>query len=185
MRIIMASVCLAVLALMPLASQINADADVLATAISHYASREDRRRLIVAVETLDARRIQLGYFATQDIPGVPRDLIVAIARRNVTAASVPQMSLPIDSMMVAGAEKLTRRPARSGGDEIDWTPFLAKYPDAWLLQLALPVFDAASTRAAVYFTASGGAEAAEGWVYILEGRGAAWQVVFEGKPWIS
>ena len=128
------------------------DAHVLTVAIAHYSNSRNNPLLVVAGETLDGER-------------------------NTTAQPVGEIRLPANAMLVHNAISLTRHVSSNGAEVEDWSPFTHAYPGYQLVQLGAPVYSTPGAQAHVYLRAGIGPEGTQGWLYTLEKRGDAWQVL--------
>ena len=71
------------------------------------------------------------------------------------------------------------------GFETDWSIFQKRYPNSRLMQLSVPAYDDKRDQALVYFWVGYGAEAAVGWVYVLEKAAEGWRDVLADSPGMS
>jgi len=151
------------------------DAEVLSAAIAHYSNSKNNPLLVVAAETIEASRILLDHVQHTDSPDWPGALR-ELRERNAKVQSIGDVRLPANAALVRDALSLIRRVTPSGAEVSDWSPFTHAYPGSQLVQLAAPAYFTPGQKALVYFSAATDGEG-QGWVYILEKRGAEWLVV--------
>ena len=165
------------------------DAEVLSAAIAHYSNARSNRSepplLVIAAETIEADRISLGRFERTQSHELTGSITRQLRERNTRAQTVGEIRLPANAMLVRNALSMTRHITPTGTEVADWSPFAHAYPGSLLLQLAAPVYFEPGRKALVYFWAGIGPEGTQGWLYILEKRGDAWQVTWSESPWIT
>ena len=161
------------------------DAHVLAAAIAHYSTSRKNPLLIVAGETIEANHISLGRFERGEAADIPASIVREVRHRNSRAESIGDVALPANARIVRDAISMTRHATPTGAEVADWSPFTHAYPGYQLLQVAAPAYFTPGDRALVYFWVGIGSEGTQGWLYVLEKRGAEWHVTWSESPWVA
>ena len=170
----------------PTQSPATEDVAVWSAVVRHYSESKSLHgaapHIILAAETVPASRITLG--AVEREGRIASELLKRLIHENSSPRVVGSLSIPTNVTILRGATELIRRKTPNGF-EIDWSVFHKRYPNNRLMQLSVPAYVDKRDKALVYFWLGSGAEAADGWVYVLEKTAEGWRVVLEDSPWIS
>lgn len=162
------------------------DAAVWSAVVRQYAeSKADGGRsfaAVLAAETVPTDQMRLGRVGEDD--RMPPELLRRLERENSRAAKIAGISVPPSVSLVPGAADLVRGKAVRGV-ESDWSTFHKKYPNRPLMQMTVPAYNETRDTSVVYFWVGWGAEATEGWVYLLRREAGQWRVAKADMCWIS
>lgn len=170
----------------PTHSPATEDVAVWSAVVRHYSESKPEHGaaplIILAADTVPASRITLGAVARER--RIASELLERLKQQNSSPRVVAGLSIPPSVITLRGATELIRRKTPNGF-ETDWSVFQKRYPDSRLMQLSIPAYGDKGDKAVVYFWVGSGAEAAAGWVYLLEKEAGRWRVVLADQPWIA